>query len=283
MGIERSYYDDGNLRAEGELLDGVVPHGVHRQWHPNGVLAMETPYDHGIIDGTFKQWNDKGELIVQCEITKGTGVLRQWHPNLNGYGELPFVGGKMTGRQRTLFDDGEISGEVYWLEDRKVSKKRYLEACRKNPTLPRYEDDAPTRRNRPPKKQTAKSEEHHAAIPNELDGLAVKLLHGTRVHEALSWLEESREPSRSLGEATDQDESTRLVKKLYRLGAVGVHAVEIAGEATEDQNTGRVVIELPQDQERRSKLLKFCGKLARDMGFDPDTDVGQRFVLVMID
>jgi pyruvate carboxylase len=34
------------------------------------------------------------------------------------------------------------------------------------------------------------------------------------------------------------------------------------GAATEDQNAGRLIVELPQEQDRREKLLKFCGKVA---------------------
>jgi len=283
MATNRYYYDDGTLRYEGERLDGVLPHGVHRQWHPNGALAMETPYDHGIIDGTVKQWDEDGKLIVQCNITKGTGVLRQWHPAVGGFGEISFVDGKMTGRQRVCFKDGIWGGDEYWLENRKVSKKRYLEACQQNPSLPRYEDEQPSKRKRSPKKRVAEVETSSVLTAQELDDLPLGLLQGTRVKEALSWLEETREPSRSLGEATDQDESIRLVKKLYDLGASQVYAVEIDGEPTEDQNTGRIVVELPQDQKKRDKLLKFCGKLARKLGFDPDPDVGQRYALLMLD
>jgi hypothetical protein len=277
--VERAYYDDGTLRAEGVLADGA-PHGLHRHWHPNGVLAMEVPYDHGIIDGMVKQWNDKGKLVATSELKKGTGVLRTLHSEQGLDGEMTYVDGKLTGRQLTYFDDGELAGATYWLENEKVSKKRYLEACKQNPNLPRYEDEPQTRAKNPAQKKAVKLPNHQS---QPLDELPLKLLQGPRVREALSWLEESRHPSRSLGEATGQDESIRLVKELYSLGAATVHAVEIDGGADEDQNTGRIVIELPQDKQQRENLLKFCGDLSREAGFDAETDLEQRYVLLMLD
>lgn len=283
MAIERAYHDDGTLRSEGELLEGKVPHGLHRDWHPNGVLAEEVPYNHGIIDGTVKQWNDKGELIAQCEIKRGNGVLRQWTPF--GWLETTYLDGKWTGRQRGYRNDGAVFSEAYWLENTKVSKKRYLEACKKDPRLPSYEGEPPVRRWRPPKSLFPKRSKQERSVPTaeQADEFVKGLLEGPHVREALSWLEEMRQPSRSLGEATDQDESIRLVKKLYRQGAVNVHAVEIHGEETEDQNTGRIVVELPQDEKQRRDLFKSCGKFARDVGYDPEKDMGQRFIFVMLD
>ncbi len=103
------------------------------------------------------------------------------------------------------------------------------------------------------------------------------------VDDRLESMQQTRQPSRSLGEATGQDESIRLVKELYALGAVTVHAVEIDGAPSEDQNTGRLVIELPQEQGMRDKLMKYCGESARELGFDPDPDVGQRYLFLMLD
>ena len=101
--------------------------------------------------------------------------------------------------------------------------------------------------------------------------------------EALAWLDESREPSRSLGEATSQGNSIKLVKKLYSLGAVSIHAVEIDGAPDTDQNSGKLVVELPPDADHRKKVLAYTNRRARRLGFDPDPDGGQRYVLLMLD
>jgi hypothetical protein len=282
MSVVRSYYENGALRYEGVQIDGI-PHGVIRLWHPNGVLDTEIPMDHGVISGIVKQWNDKGELLGTSDVTNGTGVDRRWYPDGTLQIEIPYVDGATTGRQRIYWDTGELLEVSYWLKNKKVSRKRYLEACQQDPNLPRYEDQPAPRKRRERATRAPKSPSPAERELIATDQLPIKLLQKPGAREALSWLEETREPPRSLGEATSQDDSIRLVKKLYRLGATGVHAVEINGEPDEEQNTGRLVIELPHDQERRKKILTFTGKLAHELGFDPEPDVGQRYTFLMLD
>jgi hypothetical protein len=277
MDITKVYHANGNLRSEVTLVDGL-PHGVTRHWHANGVLAKEIPLHHGVIDGTVIQWNERGELIGSCHIHEGTGMYRTWHPNGQLMSETSMIDGKNTGRSVAYFEDGELAGETYWLENEKVSKKRYLEACNLNPDLPCHAVQK-TRRLARSANQVVPNPSTRSLITT--DELPLKLLQGAR--EVLSWLEESRQPSRSLGEATDQDDSIRLAKELYDRGAVAVHAVEIQGEQDDDQNSGRLVVELPDDKRRRKKLFRLCGDLASETGFEPDPDVGQRFLLLMLD
>ena len=277
--VRRAYYPDGSIRGEVTLVDGV-PEGVSRDWHPNGILASELTLRHGIPEGVGKQWNEKGELLGTYEIKDGTGIQRIWYPNGPLMGEFPWLHGTFNGRSRAYYEDGELAKDTYWLDDQKVSKRRYMEACQHNPELPRY--DEPKRPARKPRRKK-KTPDPRAGPTTPSDEFELQLLAGAAVREALVWLEETREPSRSLGEATGQDESIRFVKELYDLGAVTVHAVEIDGVPTEDQNTGKLVIELPQDQEKRDKLLDFCGELAEEQGFDPVPDVGQRYLFLMLD
>lgn len=272
--LQRTYYEDGTLRTEGAFLNGKA-HGLHRRWHPNGMLAEELLMIHGVPDGVAKHWNEQGVLLGSFEIKNGTGVQCLWHPNGRLMGEFSWVDGQWTGRQRAYFEDGELAGETYWLGNEKVSRKRYHQACAQNPNLPRYQDKGSV-----PLAQPEKDPIPRGDITRTL---AVHLLQGSRVREALAWLQESRQPSRSLGEATGQDQAIQLITKLYSLGAVTIHAVQINGDPAEDQNTGHLVIELPQEQKQRRKLLRFCGRLARAAGFDPEPDLGQRYMLVTLD
>ena len=285
MGIKRSYYDDGTLRAEGLFIDGL-PHDIQRHFHPNGVLAEEGYFNHGIRDGIFKQWNDKGELLGMSELRNGTGIYRKWHENGNLSLEESLIEGRTTGRMRIYWEKGGLLEETYWLNSVKVSKKRYFAACEQNPNLPKYEDDGvrPYRPSWAKKKRSPKAPPLPAPTAEELDALPRKLLLGSHVREALPWLEENCCPSRSLGEATDQDDSLRLVKKLYKMGAVAVHAVEIQGGSDEDQNSGKLVVKLPQDtrEPQETSQIQHC-RLARQHGFDPDSDVGQQYMFLMLD
>jgi hypothetical protein len=166
------------------------------------------------------------------------------------------------------------------IDDRPVSREDYVLACESNPQLPRYEEDEFDRRfkslvhgKRSVKVPTAKQE----------DEFPMKLLRGPKVREALGWLQECSSPLRTLGESTSQGDSIALVQRFYSLGAVSVHAVEIHGDRGEFQNSGRLIIELPQEAARRKQLFQACGEIAEDMGFDPDSDIGQKYIFVMLD
>jgi hypothetical protein len=234
-----------------------------------------------------RHWNADGKLVDSFEMKEGTGVFRtweldratsQWHP----LGETNLVNGRRTGKVILHMGDGE-GLEQFWINDRRVSKKRYFEATTQDKTLPQYPPEPAVRRPRFPRVKRTRP-------PRKVsDDLPLKLLAGPNVREALAWLEETREPSRSLGAAdsvpvyASQPESLKFVKKLYRLGAVKVHAVEIDGAANEDQNTGELVVELPDEPEARKKVLQVCNRCVRRHGFDPYPDTGQRYVFFKLD
>ncbi|MCS6897214.1 MAG: hypothetical protein NZM29_04510 [Nitrospira sp.] len=109
------------------------------------------------------------------------------------------------------------------------------------------------------------------------------LLRSERSQEARTWLEGGPPGSRTLGEAGDPEESRELVEELYRLGAERVTAVDIMQYESGEENTGTLVITLPDDPVRRAALFARCGELAREQGFDPEDDLGQKHLLVMLD
>ena len=274
--VTRFFYDSGAI-GEAHVYK-AEERGVSRHWHPNGVLASEKTIQGGIIEGVASYWNDRGELVDSFEIRNGSGVWRIWELDEQSrwyrYIECRTINNMKIGRQLVYSDHGTTAIEAYWINDKKISKKRYFKACDHDPNLPRYDWEPPVpppppKEPRPPAKVS--------------DDLPLELLKGPAVREALAWLEESCEPSRSLGEGTTQASSLRLVKKLYSLGAVNVHAVEIDGEPQDDQNAGKLVVELPQEAASRKRLLQYSGRLARKLGFEPDHDTGQRYVFLMLD
>ena len=87
-GLNTSYYDSGNKKAEFEFLDGkkkikftmwyesgnkksegVVMNGelsgLVSQWHENGNLASEFIYENGKKDGESIEWDENGKMIRQ--------------------------------------------------------------------------------------------------------------------------------------------------------------------------------------------------------------------------
>lgn len=102
--------------------------------------------------------------------------------------------------------------------------------------------------------------------------------------DAIPWLKESTAASdRTLGEIGTSEESLDLVAEAFDAGAVEVIAVEIVTYPDGSQNTGKLVVELPEDPISRERVLTWCNELGKRLGLDPESDFGQRNTLVMLD
>ncbi len=123
----------------------------------------------------------------------------------------------------------------------------------------------------------------------ENDSQWEKLATASNAMEAREWLKTG--PKRgfalvTLGEMDSTEDSLALVDEAYSAGAVRVTAIEIddypdfMGGA---QNTGRLVITLPDSQSKRDKFFAWAGKIAEKQGFDATIDDGQRYLFVMLD
>jgi len=133
------YYPSGKLRLE-TLLKKGVPHGLLRAWYDFGNLASEQNFKEGIPDGISRYWDENGKLLVESNIVDGTGVEKSWEPINRLWGEQCWVNGECTGRNRVSWDDGTVVKDEYWIKNRKVSKKKYIEMCELDDTLPKYDD-----------------------------------------------------------------------------------------------------------------------------------------------
>lgn len=117
----------------------------------------------------------------------------------------------------------------------------------------------------------------------ENDDFCETLIGGEHVCEAKKWFAKRPEgTARTLGELRTTEESVAEVDELYRAGAVKVTLVDI-DYYDEDENTGKLVVTLPKDLQARAKVLAWCAKWARATGYDPETDIGQKYVFVMMD
>ncbi|MHC4333566.1 MAG: hypothetical protein ACYSUP_02735 [Planctomycetota bacterium] len=116
------------------------------------------------------------------------------------------------------------------------------------------------------------------------DEFVQRFLGDPNSREVLNWLRASSEDDfRSLGELETTDESITLVQEIYEAGAVYVLAVEI-DEYPEGQNTGKLVIKLPEDDaDARKRVFAWAGNVAQQQGFDPEQDSGQSYLFVMLD
>ncbi len=88
---------------------------------------------------------------------------------------------------------------------------------------------------------------------------------------------------RTLGELPTREVSIELAKVIYDLGATKVTAVKIDRYPDGQENTGRIVISLPSNSEARTRVFKWYGEQSEQLGFDPETDTGQKHLLLMLD
>jgi hypothetical protein len=112
------------------------------------------------------------------------------------------------------------------------------------------------------------------------DQLCRRLLQEKSHAEAFAWIEQSKTKDiRSVGEESPE-ESLKIVKGLYASGAVQVQAVEVDRVEGVGETVNTLCVELPQDPQKRKKLLAVEAKVARAGGFDRVPDEGQQYMFL---
>jgi len=94
----------------------------------------------GTYDGVCRQWNDQGELLGSYEMTGGTGTVKKWYENGYLEWEISYVNGMQSGRIRMWSEQGDLIIEGFMLDSRRVSRTKYLDACKVDLSLPHYEE-----------------------------------------------------------------------------------------------------------------------------------------------
>lgn len=113
----------------------------------------------------------------------------------------------------------------------------------------------------------------------ELDLFCASLMEKGRRADAVEWIQSE---GRTLG-VMDETASRQLIASLTKLGARAVHACEIRSRPDGEENTGHLVVELPNAEAARRSLLRKIAGLARKQGLKGDRDVGQRYAYVKLD
>ena len=102
--------------------------------------------------------------------------------------------------------------------------------------------------------------------------------------EAFRWLDDCTEESyRTVGELETNEQSIDLVCEIYKSGASEVIAVDIDTYPDGGQNTGRLVIKLPDDAEKRRSVFAWCERWSNRQGLTVGEDAGQEYLYVMLD
>ena len=266
--VERYFYPNGQASWEASFKDGK-PIGVIKKWHDNGILSWECPLDdEGLEHGTIKQYNREGKLLGKYCMDHGTGFERSWFENGQLQRESSSIRGKLCGRFRCWLDDGEFVSDTYYIMEKKVSKKKYLEACKTDPTLPRYEDDNSKTE---PAEAASKYKKRETPMPeqerHQHEAFIKKFLKQPNRGEARQWL--AGDENRNIGEMTPE-ESREFVEEGYKAGATKILTVEIEGDTT-----NCLIVYLPPAGPKREKVFEWNSESAQKCGFDPYDDWGQ--------
>ena len=103
--------------------------------------------------------------------------------------------------------------------------------------------------------------------------------------EALAWLKDNGGRN-TVGELPTNGESLALIQEAYQAGAKEVLAIEIDAYEEDDgvyENTGKLIVKLPEDAAARRGVFEWCGRQAEAQGFDAEEDEGQTHVFVALD
>jgi hypothetical protein len=167
--------EDGALWCFQPIRNGL-PHGVRREWFPNGVLHWECRYVNGLEHGLARQWQYDGRFCGVYKMVHGTGHDLWFDENGrlieecnrkdgNLHGLLRWWDGTKLTREEYCKSDCGYHGIVRWwnggrlckgypqfyVEGQKVTCREYLKACELDSGLPKYlkVEDKPLRKDRP--------------------------------------------------------------------------------------------------------------------------------------
>ncbi|HSK42910.1 MAG TPA: hypothetical protein VLA83_03370 [Candidatus Binatia bacterium] len=214
---------------------------------------------------------------VHREFDGGHNLTRETH----SYGAL-----KIAIQQH--FSDGKKSSEMYFVNGRMASRRSYEKAKLKYSDMPPADEsstdagadilkDAAAER----RELTARRKSHvqNPEQANKTDRFCRDLMAIETCAEAPAWI---KTHNHTLGEM-DHAASCRLVNKLMRLAGIRIFACKIDDYGEQGQNTGHLVIELPQSKELRPRVFRALARIAEQRGFSGDPDDGQSYAYVKLD
>jgi antitoxin component YwqK of YwqJK toxin-antitoxin module len=182
---QRSFHENGAVAYEQSLRNGRR-HGAEREWSESGALLWRTQYVDGREHGTAQQWDEAGRLVGSYSMEHGTG-LDLWWSNcgtepwqlsearwcqdgrrhgfewwLSDPTSVSQEGHYWEGREHGILREWNAEGRLrrgfpqYYVHGQKVTRRQYLRAAAKDPSLPpfRLGENAPGR-TFPPEVQAA--------------------------------------------------------------------------------------------------------------------------------
>lgn len=137
--IITNYYPNGQPKQYLDVVNNRA-NGYYREWHPNGVLKVESYVIGGepdidtaaenswLFEGTCYAWNEDGCLLAEIPYSHGEleGCSLYYHTNGSIWKKVPSYKGKAEGAIEIYLDDGSLFQTVTYAEgERHGSAKRY--------------------------------------------------------------------------------------------------------------------------------------------------------------
>ena len=98
-----------------DLFRNDRKHGMQREWYADGKKKLEAPYRDGVMDGVFRHWDEKGNLVGCYRMQNGTGTKAIYHSSGFAREQQDFRDGLREGRFWGRFDNGKVRVMEEWI------------------------------------------------------------------------------------------------------------------------------------------------------------------------
>lgn len=185
------------------------------------------------------------------------------------------------------FRQGKKTSETYFVKKRLVSRERYEKARVDYADMPAPDTQLEdinaqllkaVRAEHKHQAQLTKAHVPDTAAAAQMDLFCDQMLRKGVCADAESWIVSK---NHTLGEYSHV-KSRNLFHKLKQLGTSRVYACDI-DDSDENQNTGHLVVELPESPTERKAVMREIGRLSQQQGFQRDPDNGQRYAYIKLD
>ncbi|MDA3892608.1 MAG: hypothetical protein PF517_13165 [Salinivirgaceae bacterium] len=94
--IHKSYNDDGSLKADVEMVDGLR-HGTAHNYYKDGSVHSEMHYKNGKKDGTSTWFYEDGKPYRVSQFVKGVkhGISKKYYKNGQLMAEIPYLNNQL--------------------------------------------------------------------------------------------------------------------------------------------------------------------------------------------
>ena len=125
-GVVKSYYENGNLEAEGNFKDGKQE-GLGKSYYDNGNLEAEGNFKDGKLEGLGKEYYENGNLKGEKNFKDGKleGLSKAYYDNGNLKAEVNFKDDKPEGLFKVYYENGNLGVEINFKDGKAVSGYMY--------------------------------------------------------------------------------------------------------------------------------------------------------------